>query len=269
MRAIVQFCLRFRVLVLLAAAALGVVGVLSLFTARYDVFPEYGAPTVRIDTEATGLAPRQIESLVTRPIEYAVNGIPGLAVLRSQSVEGLSVVSAVFHGDTDVYRDQQLVAQRLAPITKALPPGALPVIAPLQSATGTAMNLGLSSAKLALTELTRSTIRPALLAVPGVSKVVIFGAEPEQLQVQFDPKKLIGLDIGLNQLTAATAAASAVRGAGVVDTPNQRFVLTSHGQAPTPAALSGSLVLRRDGINVTLGEIAHVTKGSPPPVGGA
>src|SRR5579871_2452795 len=250
MRAIVQFCLRFRVLVLLAAAALGVVGVLSLFTARYDVFPEYGAPTVRIDTEATGLAPRQIESLVTRPIEYAVNGIPGLAVLRSQSVEGLSVVSAVFHGDTDVYRDQQLVAQRLAPITKALPPGALPVIAPLQSATGTAMNLGLSSAKLslmALTELTRSTIRPALLAVPGVSKVVIFGAEPEQLQVQFDPKKLIGLDIGLNQ----------------------RFVLTSHGQAPTPAALSGSLVLRRDGINVTLGEIAHVTKGSPPPVGGA
>src|SRR5579883_1706047 len=249
MRAIVQFCLRFRVLVLLAAAALGVVGVLSLFTARYDVFPEYGAPTVRIDTEATGLAPRQIESLVTRPIEYAVNGIPGLAVLRSQSVEGLSVVSAVFHGDTDVYRDQQLVAQRLAPITKAMPPGALPLIA--------------------LTELTRSTIRPALLAVPGVSKVVIFGAEPEQLQVQFDPKKLIGLDIGLNQLTAATAAASAVRGAGVVDTPNQRFVLTSHGQAPTPAALSGSLVLRRDGINVTLGEIAHVTKGSPPPVGGA
>lgn len=272
MRAIVEFCLRFRVLVLCAALALAIVGIASLFTARYDVFPEYGAPTATIVTDAAGLAPRQIEGLVTRPIEYAVNGIPGLAALRSQSVEGLSVVSAVFHGDTDVYLDQQLVAQRLAPITKTLPPGVLPVIAPLQSSTGTAMNIGLSSSKLspmALTELTRWTIRPALLAVPGVSKVVIFGARPEQLQVQFDPNKLIGLRLGLNQLTRAAAAASAVEGAGVIDTPNQRLVLTSHGQAAAPDSLAASLVYQRNGVDLTLGDIAHVVTGSPPPVGGA
>ena len=272
MRAIVEFCLRFRIVVLFAALALGVVGVVSLFTARYDVFPEYGAPTATIVTDAAGLSPRQIETLVTRPIEYAVNGIPGLAALRSQSMEGLSVVAAVFHGETDVYRDQQLVAQRLAPITKTLPPGALPVIAPLQSATGTAMNVGLVSSKLSLmglTELTRWTIRPALLAVPGVSKVVIFGAHPEELQVQFDPRKLVGLDVGLNQLATAAAAASAVRAAGVIDTPNQQFVLTSHGQVSTASALARRLLLSRDGINVTLGEVAHVTTGASPAIGGA
>ncbi|HVB17728.1 MAG TPA: efflux RND transporter permease subunit [Stellaceae bacterium] len=272
MRAIVQFCLRFRLLVLFAALALGIVGAAALFTARYDVFPEYGAPTATIVTNAAGLSPRQIETLVTRPIEYAVNGIPGLSALRSQSMEGLSVVAAVFHGDTDVYLDQQLVAQRLAPITKTLPPGALPVIAPLQSATGIAMAVGLVSSKLSpmeLTELTRWTIRPALLAVPGVSKVVIFGAQPEQLQVQFDPNKLIGLDVGLNQLTAAASAASAVRAAGVIDTPNQEFVLTSHGQAPTASALASRLFFQRDGINLTLGDVAHITIGVPPAIGGA
>ncbi|HET9108472.1 MAG TPA: efflux RND transporter permease subunit [Steroidobacteraceae bacterium] len=272
MRAIVGFCLRFRWVVLFVALGLALLGLVAVIDAPYDVFPEFGQPTITVATNAAGLAPRQIEALVTTPVEDAVNGIPGLSTLRSQSMEGLSVVTAVFHGSTDVYLDQQLISQRLAPLTPTLPPGATPVIAPLQSSTGVALTIGLTAPKLSrmqLTEIARWTIRPALLAVPGVSKVVIFGARPEQLQVQFDPGRLIALHTGLNQLTAAAGAASAVRGAGVIDTPNQQLFLMSHGQATTPAALAGSLLLRRDHRSVTLGEVAHVVEGSPPPIGSA
>ncbi|MBW4053629.1 MAG: efflux RND transporter permease subunit [Proteobacteria bacterium] len=270
MRAIVEFCLRLRWIVMLAALGLTLLGLLAVVRAPYDVFPEFGQPTITVVTNAAGLASRQIEALVTTPVEDAVNGIPGLSVLRSQSMEGLSVVTAVFHGSTNVYLDQQLVSQRLAPLTPTLPPGATPVIAPLQSSTGVALTIGLTAAKLSLmqlTELARWTIRPALLAVPGVSKVVIFGSRPEQLQVQFSPGRLIALHTGLNQLTAAAAAASAVRGAGVVNTPNQQLFLMSHGQARTPAALAGSLFLRRDHRSVTLGEVAHIAEASPPAIG--
>ncbi len=272
MRAIVEFCLRFRWLVLVAALGLTLIGIVAVIHAPYDVFPEFGQPTITVVTNAAGLAPRQIEALVTTPVEDAVNGIPGLSALRSQSMEGLSVVTAVFRGSTNVYLDQQLVSQRIAPLTPSLPPGATPVIAPLQSSTGVALSIGLYSPKLSLmqlTEIARWTIRPALLAVPGVSKVVIFGARPEQLQVQFDPPKLIALRAGLNELTTAAAAASAVRGAGVVDTPNQQIFLMSHGQATTPSALAGSLFLRRAHRSVTLGEVADIAASPPPPIGGA
>ncbi len=272
MRSIVGFCLRFRWVVLLAAFALAVLGGLAVIHAPYDVFPNFGEPTITVVTNAAGLAPRQIEALVTTPVEDAVNGIAGLAVLRSQSMEGLSVVTAVFHGGTDIYLDQQLVAQRLAPLAASLPSGAKPVIAPLQSSTGVALSIGLTAPKLSamkLTEIARWTIRPALLAVPGVSKVVIFGARPEQLQVQFDPGRLIELHAGLNQLTAAAAGASAVRGAGVVNTPNQQLFLMSHGQASSAKSLGASLFLRRAHRSITLGEVARVVAGSPPPIGSA
>ena len=272
MRAVVDFCLRFRGVVLFAALGLTLLGLVAVMHAPYDVFPNFGAPTITVVTNAAGLAPRQIEALVTTPVEDAVNGVPGLSVLRSQSMEGLSVVTAVFHGGTDIYLDQQLVSQRLAPLTASLPPGAKPVIAPLQSSTGVALTIGLTAVNLSpiqLTEIARWTIRPALLAVPGVSKVVIFGARPEQLQLQFDPSRLIDLHVGLNQLARAAAVASEVRGAGVVNTPNQQLILMSHGQATKPSILAGSLLLRRNHRSITLGEVARVVEGSPPPIGSA
>ncbi len=272
MRAIVQFCLRFRWVVVLAALGLALLGLLAVARAPYDVFPEFSPPTITVVTNAAGLAPRQIEALVTTPIEDSLNGIPGLAVLRSQSMEGLSVITVVFHGGTSVYLDQQLVAQRLATLSASLPPRAKPVIAPLQSSTGVALSIGLTAPKLSLmrlTEIARWTVRPALLAVPGVSKVVIFGARPEQLQIQFNPSRLIALHVGLDQLVSASAAASAVRGAGVVNTPNQQFIVTSHGQTSSPGALAESLLVRRDQRIITLGEVARVVEGSPPPIGTA
>ncbi len=272
MAAIIAFCLRFRRLVLVAALGLSLLGVVAVIHAPYDVFPEFGQPTVTVETNVAGLAPRQIEALVTTPVEDAINGIPGLSTLRSKSMEGLSMVSAVFAGSSDVYRDQQLVAQRIAALPASLPPHATPVIAPLQSSTGVALSIGLASKRMSLmrlTELARWTLRPALLAVPGVSKVVIFGARPEQLQAQFDPARLAALHIGLNQLSAAAAASSGVLGAGVVNTPNQQLFLMSHGQATTPAQLADSVLLRRDHRSLSLGEVARVVAAPPPPIGGA
>jgi Cu/Ag efflux pump CusA len=258
MRPIIAFCLRFPRLVLLAALAVTSIGVFAAATARYDVFPEFGQPTVVIDTSVPGLAAEQIEGLVTAPVEDAVNGIPGLVALRSQSSTGLSIVNVVFDGDTDIYRDRQLVAERLAPIAGTLPEGATPVIAPLRSSTGDV-----------LTGTARWTMRPALLSVPGVSDVAIFGARPEQLQVQFDPDRMIQAGISLDQLTAAARQASATLGAGVIETPNQQVVIQAYGQTLTPRELADSVVVQRDGRSISLGDVAQVASASPAPFSAA
>ncbi len=272
MRAIIAFCLRFPWLILIAALAVMILGAFAANEARYDVFPQFGQPTVTIETSVVSLAPEQLEALVTTPVEDAINGIPGLATLRSRSSTGLSVVSAVFAGGSDIYRDRQLVAERLAPLAGSLPDGATPVIAPLQSSTGDVLSIGLSSPTLSLmqlTEIARWTMRPALLAVPGVADVVIFGARPAQLQVQFDPTLMAEAGISLDQLTTAVSQASSAAGSGVIETPNQQVVIQAHGQTISPRDLAGSLLVQRDGRSLAIGNVAHVAEASPPPVGAA
>lgn len=272
MTAIVRGCLTFPRLVLLVGVAMMVVGIVAAIDARYDVFPEFGQPTIEIETTVTGLAPEQIEALVTTPVEHAVNGVPELVALRSRSSTGLSVVTAVFDGASDVYRDRQLVAERLAPLAGTLPDAAAPVIAPLQSSTGTVLAIGLRAPNLSLIQLTgiaRWTIRPALLAVPGVAEVAIFGAEPAQLQVQFDPRRLIEAGIGLDQLTAAAKSASTVSGTGVIETGNQQILVQAEGQTTTPAELADSLLLQHGDRSVRIGDVAHVAIGAMPPAGAA
>src|SRR5579859_1101351 len=177
LRAIVRDSLRYPWLVVFAVLALGGAGVIALLRADFDVFPNFAPPIVAVNTTVAGLAPNDVETLVTTPIENAVDGVPGLAKMRSQSVAGLSVVTATFRGGTSLYRDRQLVAERIATIASRLPAGARSQLMPAQSATGTVLDVGLTSSRLSLmqlTELTRAVIRPALLAVPGVANVVIF-----------------------------------------------------------------------------------------------
>src|SRR5579864_3346486 len=245
LRAIVRYSLLYPWLVAFAAVVLAGAGALALQTANYDVFPEFGAPSVTIDTTVTGLAPEDVEALVTTPIENAVIGVPGLVKLRSQSLSGISSVTAVFRGGTDLVRNRELVAERIAAAAAELPSNARPLLVPSLSATGYVRDFGLTSATLSLiqlTELARAQIVPALLAVPGVADVVIFGARPQQWQVRVDPKALIAAHLGLNQVIAAAGAASAVRSAGALDTANQRFLMQSHGQPADLAQLSETVV---------------------------
>ena len=272
LRAIVRYSLIYSWLVTAAAVAIGVAGVLALRTANYDVFPEFAPPTVTIETASPGLAPEDIETLVTTPIENAAIGVPGLAKLRSQSSVGFSSVTATFRGDTDLYRDRELLAERLAAAGSLLPATARPVLVPSISATGNIRDFGLTSSRLSiieLTEIARAQIVPALLAVPGVADVVMFGARPQQWQVQVKPKALIEARLGLNQVIDAAAGASAIRSAGIVETANQRFLVRAHGQAADLSQLARTVIDGATAVPVTLGDVAHIAVGSTPADGAA
>jgi CzcA family heavy metal efflux pump len=272
LRTIVINSLRYPWLVTIAWLAVGAAGALALRTAGYDVFPEFAPPAVTIETTLGGLAPEDVEALVTTPIEHAVIGSPGLAVMRSESVPGFSTVTAVFRGGTDLFRDRELVAERVATAAPLLPASAHPVLVPSLSSTGNVRDIGLTSARLSLIRLTRiaqSEVLPALLAVPGVADVVMFGGRPQQWQIQVDPQRLIAAHLGLDQVVSGAAAASAVRSAGVLDTANQRFLMQSHGQTDDLAALAATVIDGRAAIPVTLGDVANIAVGAPPPIGAA
>lgn len=271
--AIVQFSLRFRgIIVALACAWLGY-GLYTLSRATYDVFPEFAPPQAVIQTEAPGLSPEQIEVLVTRPIENAVIGVAGIESLRSGSIQGLSVVTVTFRPNTDVYLDRQQVAERLASVAGQLP-GEIraPVMTPLTSSTSVVLAVGLTSKTRSLMELRTLadwTVKQRLLAVPGVAKVAVFGGDVKELQIQVRPDRLVQYNLGIDDVLRAARKATAIRGAGVIDTANQRIVLQSEGQSLTPDQLANTIVVYQDGASVKLGDVARVAEAPEPPIGAA
>jgi CzcA family heavy metal efflux pump len=266
--ALVRSSLRFRGVVLALASALLGYGFYTLSQAKYDVFPNFTPPYVQIQTEAPGLSPEQVELLVTRPIENAINGVAGIDSLRSSSIQGLSVATVVFQDGTDIYRDRQVVAERLATLESQLPAGvAAPRITPLTSSTSTVLEVGLISDKQSLMELRTVadwTVRPRLLAVRGIANATVFGGEVEQYQIQLNPERLIQHRLTVDDVLAAAQRATGIRGAGVIDTANQRIVLQSEGQSLTTAQLADTVVLRQNGFNITLGQVARVVEGPEP-----
>jgi CzcA family heavy metal efflux pump len=273
LKAIVRFSLRFRGIVIALACALLGYGVYSLGRARFDIFPEFAPPQVAIQTEAPGLAPEQVEVLVTQPIENVINGVAGIAALRSRSIQGLSVITVVFHSGSNIYLDRQMVAERLATVTGQLPAGVKPpIMTPLTSSTSLVMVVGMTSKRVSLmdqTTVAQWTVRQRLLAVPGVANVAIFGAEVRQLQIQFDPQKLVQYNLTVNDVLAAARRATGVRGAGFIVTPNQRIVLFTRGQSITPEEVAGTVLVHSNGANVTLGDVARVVDAPAPRIGGA
>lgn len=233
--------------------------------AKLDVFPDFGPPQVEIQTEAPGLTPEQVEILVTRPVENAVAGAGGIASVRSETILGLSVVTVVFAEGQDIYRAQQLIAQRLAAVASQLPATAkAPKLSPLTSATMDLLKIGIVSDRLGPREL-RSfadwTLRPRLLAAKGVARATVFGGEVRQYQVLVRPERLEAFDLSVADVTAAARAATAVRGAGYVETANQRILVESEGQALTVERLAEAAVARPGGGAVRLGDVASVVEG--------
>ena len=273
LQAIVRFSLRFRGITIALASALLGYGIYSLTEVRYDVFPEFAPPQVVIQTEAPGLAPEQVEVLVTQPIENAINGVAGIESIRSGSIQGLSIVTVVFRLSSNINLDRQVVGERLSTVASVLPSGIHPpMMTPLTSSTSIVLAVGLTWPNHSLMELTTVadwTVRPRLLAVAGVAKVSIFGEEARQIQLQFSPERLIRYGLALDDLIAAARQATGIRGAGFVDTPNQRIVLLSRGQSVTPQQISRTVLVHRNGANVKLGDVCTVVDAPAPPIGGA
>jgi len=268
---IVHFSLRFRgVIIALACVLLGY-GLYALEQANYDVFPEFAPPQVVIQTEAQGLSAEQVEVLVTQPIENVINGVAGIERLSSNSIQGLSVITVIFKSNSDIFRDRQVVAERLATLAGRLPQGVqAPVISPLTSAMSTVLDVGLSSEKRSLMELRTLadwTLKPRLLATPGVAKVAVFGGEVKELQVQVQPDRLIQYGLSIEDVRAATSRATGIRGAGFIDNPNQRLVLQSEGQFITAEQLAKTVIVHGNGANVTLGDVGQVREAPEPIIG--
>ncbi|TMJ56945.1 MAG: efflux RND transporter permease subunit, partial [Alphaproteobacteria bacterium] len=271
--AIIAFAIRFRGIVAALACVLVAYGVYALGRAKYDVFPEFAPPQVSIQTEAVGLTPEQVEILVTRPIENAISGVPGVQTLRSTSIQGLSVVTVFFDASSDIYRDRQVVAERLAAAAQQLPQGVQPpIMTPLTSSTSRMLVVGLTSQTRSLMDLRTVadwTVRLRLLAVPGVASVTVFGGDKRSIQVQVHPDELIRYNLTLNDVLNVARRSTGVRGAGFVDTRNQRIVFQTEGQSLKPDDIARTVLLSRGAASITLGNVADVVDAPEPPIGGA
>ena len=270
---IVRSALRYRLVVVLLVAGLAAIQLARLPYAHYDVFPEFTAPTVLVETAAAGFSALQTEQVITDLLERNLTGLPGLATMRSTSESGLSVIHLVFHGGTDPYADRQRVAGRLAELGAVLPAGIVPRLAPMQSSTGTALEIGLyANHGMSLEQLTaiaETEVRPALQAIPGVANVVIFGARPPQFDVAVRLQALLSSGLTMHDVARAASGGSAVLGAGFIDNGNQRLVLAPHGQARDAAALAQTWLRTRDGIPISLADVATIHASAPPRFGAA
>ncbi|BBA32650.1 RND efflux transporter HME family, translocase subunit [Methylocaldum marinum] len=271
--AIVRFAVHRRGVVIALALLLLVYGVLRLGQASLDIFPEFSAPRIVIQTEAPGLTAEQTETLVTSHVEKQLAGLIGLDSIRSESIQGLSVATVVFEEGTDIYRNRQLVGERLSLLAGKLPPGAgPPVMVPLSSSSATVLTIGLSSPSHSLMELRDLvdwTIVPRILAVPGVADVNVFGGEIRQLQIQIDPDKLRRYGLAAGDVVLAARQATGMPGAGFVENHNQRIVLNIAGLPAAEDALKQVVLMRRNGANITLADVATVATAPRPPIGAA
>src|SRR5580693_1798446 len=204
MRGIIALCVRhFGAVTVLTVLAL-VLGCWGALDAPLDVFPEFVPSQVDIQTEAPGFSPQQVEELVTKQVENAVNGASGLATLRSESIPGLSVVTITFAGGVDVHVARQGISERLSELGSTLPAGVgTPKLSPLVSSTMDLLKIGLVSDKVDAYTLRDNAdwiIKPRLLAVPGVAHVIVFGGDVRQIQILPDPGKLSSFNLSLSEV---------------------------------------------------------------------
>ncbi len=282
MRFIIASSLRFRYLVVGAAAALMLFGVQTLGHQKIDVFPEFAPVTVEIQTECTGLSPSEVEQLVTVPLEDAVQGVPNDYEVESESVPELSAIFLFFTNGTDILQARQLVQERMRAASRTLPSWCSPPsMYPIVSATSRVMQIGLTSStvsRLDLSTIAAYTIRPRLLHVPGVANVAIWGEERKAIQVRADPAELVADHISLNQLENAAADAvdagqltytngNAIGSGRWITTPNQQLDVRDIQVITTPPQLSVAPLVRRGKNLFTIGDVARVVNGTPPLIG--
>ncbi|HEY0180239.1 MAG TPA: efflux RND transporter permease subunit, partial [Dokdonella sp.] len=249
----------------LLVAALGAA---ALLTVRFDVFPDFAPPHVLVQTEAPGLDATQVEALVTRPLEGLLAGTENVRTVRSTSSQGLSAIQVVFDRGGDPYRQRQVVTERLAEATGLLPEGVRqPQLSPLSSSMEYLVHFGFTSATLTpleLRDVVEWTVKPQILAVPGVAQAQIFGGEVRERQIVVDPFALAANGVTLDDVATAARRATQLIGGGYVETATQRIVLRAQAAGTTPDAMAAALVAARDGVPVRLGDVAAIRDGAEP-----
>jgi CzcA family heavy metal efflux pump len=272
---LLAFSLRNRVLVLLLALLVSVCGLWQLARMPIDVFPDLNRPTVTVLTEAPGLAPEEVELLVTRPLEFLLNGATNVQRVRSSSGIGLSVIWVEFEWGSDIYRDRQIVAEKLQLARERLPEGSNPVLAPISSIMGEVMLLGVrSDAYLKTTEerlhkamelrtFADFTLRNRLLAVAGVSQVTVMGGILRQYQIVTAPERLLAQNVTLKQLVDAAEKSNVIAGGGVMVRTLKESLIRISGQSLTLKEIEETAVVWREPGPVRIKDVADVRFGGP------
>ncbi|MEG4209323.1 efflux RND transporter permease subunit [Microcoleus sp. S13_B4] len=231
-----------------------------------DVFPPFAPPQVEIQTEAPGLAPEEIESLVTLPIESAINGTPGVTAVRSSSAVGLSAVKVIFDWGTEIYQARQLITERLQQAQSKLPAGVeAPQISPTTSPVGTVITYAFTSETTSLMEVRRLVdwqVTNRLLAVAGVAQVVAYGGDQRQYQVLVEPAKLKAFNVSLQQVAEAAAAANVNAPGGYLITPDRETLIRGVGRIESVEDLQQSAIVSRHGTPVRIADVADVKIGA-------
>src|ERR1700761_1088060 len=238
-------------LVAALALLLLIYGFIALRGAKFDVFPDFVPAQAEIQTEAPGLDAEQVEQLVTRVEEQAVNGAAGVTTVRSDSIPGLSIVQVLFAEGTDPYRARQIVSEAVAETTSDLPQGVkAPAVQPLTSSTMDLLKIGFTSDKLspmALRTLVDTVVRPRLLSTTGVAKATVFGGQIRRIEVIARPEALAARGLAFSDLIGAVRNSTGVSGGGYIDTEQQRVLVTPKGQARGAADIAAAPIALADG----------------------
>ena len=268
LNSIIRFALRQRIIVLASAVLVTGYGSYVALHTPIDVFPDLNRPRVVVMTEAPGLSPEEVESLITFPIETALNGANGVEAVRSSSGVGISVIYVEFGFKTDIYNDRQVVNERLQLLQGRLPDGVTPQLAPISSIMGQILMLGMFSEAdktepLELRTLADWVVRQRLLTIPGVAQVFTMGGGRKQFQILVDPEKLLRFGVSLQQVKDAVVNSNENATGGYLDQqgPNELLV-RALGRVQTIEDISQIVVTIREGRPITLAQIAQVTAGA-------
>ncbi len=259
-----KICIENRLIIIAASFVLFIIGAYVSMNMKVDVFPDLTAPTVTIMTDAHGMAPEEVEALITYPIESTINGATGVRRVRSHSTFGISTVYVEFDWGTDIYRARQVVNEKLQLVSASLPKEVVPVLAPISSIMGEIMYIGLRSDKMPIMDVKETAdfvVRKRLLSVPGVSQVVSIGGEVKQYQVNIDPHKLIAFDVSLNEVVEAVKSNNENFSAGVMKSGSQDYLIRGIGRVKSASDIENAVVTSRDGIPVLVKDIANVKIG--------
>ena len=259
---IVRASLHNRLIVLALAALLLFYGAYTAWRTPVDVFPDLNKPLVTVLAEAGGMAPEEVEQLVAFPVETALNGMPGVTRVRSTSGVGLAVLVAEFDWGTDIYRNRQLVAERLQVVKEQLPDGITPVMGPVSSIMGEIMLIALpltgAATPMQAREYADFVLRPRLLSIPGVAQVIPIGGEVRQLRVEPDTARMAQFGVTLNQIEQALRGFAGNAGGGFIDLNSREYLIRHIGRTNRVADLAGLAVAWKDGRPILLEQVAGV-----------